>query len=84
MFHIADNLFFGRLADGSVRVLKFKAPPKIWPQADRYYEPATLILDQTIPAPSWGSVVASVSLGGEENGRFYIAQAFHMNPHNHG
>jgi len=35
----------------------------------------------TIGRDAWASVVASVSGKGEEDGRFYVAQAFHMDGH---
>lgn len=33
--------------------------------------------EHTLTAEAWASIVASVSKGGEENGRFYDALAFH-------
>lgn len=75
MFHLSDNLFFGRLPDGKVRVVKFAAPPKDWPQADGVFPDA--VLDQEIDDGGWGSVVASMSAKGEGDGRWYKAMDFH-------
>lgn len=80
MFHESNNLFFGRMTDGSVRVIKFKAPPPQWPSITAQYQPQLVEFDQTIPAPAWASLIATVSLQGEADGRFYKAQSFHMNP----
>lgn len=80
MFHVSDNLFFGRLDNGDVRILKFKRPPTVWPDVNRVYISADVEFDEKVPAGSWPSVVASVSNAGEGDGRFYTAQAFHMNP----
>mgnify|MGYP001566258056 CR=1 FL=1 len=75
MFHVKDNLFFGRRLDGSVRVLKFALPPHEYPLADGENSAATF--DITIDTGSWGSVVSSVSAKGEEDGRWYEAMDFH-------
>jgi len=75
MFHQADNLFFGRLPDGSVRILKFAANPANWPTVDGVYPDA--VLDATISDGHWGSIVASVSARGEQHGRWYHAMDFH-------
>lgn len=80
MFHVRDNLFFGRRADGSVRVLKFSLSPKDgwqgeFPRVED--QNAAALLDITIDADSWGSIVASVSARGEEHGRWYMAMDFH-------
>lgn len=85
MFHWTDNLFFGRRADGSVRVLKFKNSPAEWPQSDFDYktpggfagDAADVLLDVIIPSDEWCSIIASVSAGGEVNNRFYLAQKWH-------
>lgn len=75
MFHHSDNLFFGRLPDGKVRILKFASPPPDWPTVDGTYPDATL--DHTLDDGHWGSVVASVSAKGEQDGRWYKAMDFH-------
>lgn len=75
MYHWQNNIFFGRKGDGSVRILKFSSPPKIWPSAEEDYPDAEI--DLTIPDNYWGSIVASVSHAGEANGRWYDAMEFH-------
>ena len=84
MFHLDNNTFFGRMPDGSVRVIKFKSPPTEWPAGTSTYVNESCDFDFTIPASFWPSIVASVSKQGEENGRFYEAQAFHNNPGSRG
>jgi hypothetical protein len=79
MFHYKDNLFFGRMNNGSVRIIKFAKPPKDWPQAEGFYtsyEDAVLF-DVIVDADSWCSVISSVSAGGEWNNGFYKAKEFH-------
>lgn len=75
MFHVTDNLYFGRMPNGDVRILKFKEPPKDWPLVYGDYE--GLETDLTVKSNHWASVVASVSVRGESNGRYYEASDFH-------
>jgi hypothetical protein len=82
MFHWQDNVFFGRRKDGSVRVLKFNQEQWAWikseinwPDVEGEYPSAEI--DLTIPDNHWGSIVASVSHAGEEDGRWYEAMEFH-------
>jgi hypothetical protein len=75
MYHDKNNLFIGRRADGSVRILKFESNPEEWPQADGEYPDAAL--DATIDPFAWASVVSSVSAGGENHERYHKALAFH-------
>ena len=77
MFHFKDNLFFGRLPNGDVRILKFAMSPAHFPQATQQQFDTQPSFDATVDANSWSSVVASVSAGGEEGGRFYVAKEFH-------
>ena len=75
MFHWTDNLFFGRRADGSVRILKFTNPPASFPQADApLYQKAEL--DKIIPSKEWVSIVSSVSNCGEAF-NYDLAKALH-------
>lgn len=80
MFHVADNLFFGRRPDGSVRILRFAAERRwddgSFPSLDQEYPEA--VLDQTVSADVWASVIASVSAQGESAGRWGLARNFHM------
>lgn len=75
MFHWQNNIFFGRKSDGAVRVLKVYLPPEEYPTPDGAYPGAEI--DLTIPANHWGSIVASVSQGGEAKGRWHQAMEFH-------
>lgn len=78
MFHWKDNIFFGRKFDGSVRVIAFNKSPAQWPTVDTVYDvEAYARFDITIEPDAWASIVASVSAGNEEHGRFYTAKAFH-------
>lgn len=61
-FHTHDGWRWKRLSDGSVAVY-----PPHWQPGDEH----------VITADGWASVVASMSAGGEVDGRFYVAQAFH-------
>ena len=79
MFHQGDNLFFGRLLNGDVRMLKLKHTPERWPEASLVYPASAVVFDHTIPQGHWCSIVASVSNLGEQSGRYYEAKAFHMN-----
>jgi hypothetical protein len=80
VFHVDNFLYFGRLDNGDVRMLKFKHRPSLQPDVNRIYISADVEFDVTLPSSAWASVVASVSKHGECDGRFYVAQAFHMNP----
>lgn len=91
MFHQRDNLFFGRMPDGGVRIVKFSGPPFVqwwhneractvpteYPQADGEFRSVEVILDVKISAEEWASVIASVAAQGESDGGFYRALDFH-------
>ncbi|MEQ1891067.1 MAG: hypothetical protein ABL998_00875 [Planctomycetota bacterium] len=65
-YHSHSNWHWERLPDGGVRIVKIGSTLK------------DVTLDEHIvTAETWASIVASVSKGGEENGRFYDALAFH-------
>lgn len=100
MFHYRDNLYFGRRADGAVRIVKFATdggvrPHACWfhneravteqteyPLADGEFRSVQIVLDLTIPAEHWASIVASVSAGGESSGRYHEARQLHEKFHN--
>lgn len=66
-FHAHDGWFFERLANGDVRVTRRAGA-----------HPEGKILNEFVAEKDeWASIVASVSAGGEEHGRFYAAQRFH-------
>jgi hypothetical protein len=77
MFHWQNEIFFGRRENGDVRVIKFMKPPVEWPDAEREYKLSEAQFDFTIPADSWGSIVASVSHLGEQDRRWFKAMEFH-------
>ena len=65
-FHWRNGWFFKRLANGSVRVMRRERP------ASNYF-----VVDITIPAAEWASIVCSVSALGETEDRWMAAQEFH-------
>lgn len=77
MFHYSDCLFFGRTENGSVRILKLNQPPPEWPQIHFKY-PDTALLDVTIPAHQWATIVGILSASKLENFSYYKAFDFHM------
>lgn len=67
MFHSSDGLYFEKLPDGGVRILKRSGSQ----------EDSPVIFDHVLDANQWASVIASMSLHGEEDGGFYYALQFH-------
>lgn len=69
MFHVSKNLFFGRKANGDVRILKFpddyKTAAVPWPDADYDGKYPDAVLDIAVKEDGWCSAVASVSRSGE-------------------
>lgn len=78
MFHVTENLFFGRTSGGAVRVVKFASAPIEPLDVNKAERHADAVLDMVLPEASWASVVASVSRGDELDGRYYTALAFHQ------
>lgn len=77
MFHSEEGLYFTRAtADGAVRIVKTVdgRPP----------EQDNVILDQTIAAGSWCSIVCAVSEKGERDMRWFKACEFHGQPEDEG
>lgn len=73
MFHSENGLFFQRATgDGSVRIIKTKDGRE--PSAHN------VIFDQTLPAGTWCSAVASVSQRGEAEMRWYKYMDMHTDP----
>ena len=60
MFHVGDNLFFGRMDDGSVRILKLPEPRsgEPWPKVTD--ERSDSLLDVYINEHMWVSVIDQV------------------------
>lgn len=81
MYHWQNYIYFGRMEDGSVRILAFSAKPDEWPVADGIYDPTDprfpVIFDQRIDPNAWASIISGVSIGGEVDGRFYAAEKWH-------
>ena len=70
MFHENHGLFFGRLANGDVRIVKT--------YDCRDIRPDNVVLDHVIPASVWASVIATCSKQGEyPNGGHDRALTFH-------
>ena len=67
-FHAHSGWFFERLLDGGVR-MSLRDPER--PADDGH------IIDVTFDDGTWGSIVASVSEGGETKGRWFSAMDFH-------
>jgi hypothetical protein len=66
-FHVTDGLFFQRLPECAVRIIKTAQ--------GRVDDP--VIFDLTLNASQWASVIASMSWHGEEKYGFYRAMHFH-------
>lgn len=77
MFHWTDNLYFGRRADGSVRIIKLATTPADFPKADEDSTPAPALLDVTIPAAEWASIIVAVSATGESGEKYRRAVELH-------
>lgn len=78
MFHWKDGLFFGRRADGSVRIILDPSPrmdsfPNPEAPEGAYEGP----LDVTIPAAEWASITSSVSAKSETSESYQAALALH-------
>jgi hypothetical protein len=67
MFHLTDGLFFERLPDNQVRILKCESGR----------DDAPIVFDITLDAHSWASVIASMSYYEEEDNGFNRALNFH-------
>lgn len=80
MFHIRDNFYVGRRADGSVRIVKFKGgkAPKHTPVIDKPVHGA--VFDILLGPHEWASVIATVSHEGETAGKYLEALKFHHGP----
>ena len=84
MFHQVDNLFFQRMENGDVRVLKLRSAPATFPEPTEIFPAHEVQLDVVIPNSHWCSIIATVSKTGEafynpvtKQHRFYDAQDFH-------
>jgi hypothetical protein len=68
MFHAKDGWFFSRLPNGIVTVEKRMEAKETSP----------LVSYATFTPEEWASIVASVSVNGENDRRWYVALDFHM------
>lgn len=66
-FHWRDGLTFERMPDGAVKIIK----------RERSGDVEIPTFEVVIDPDSWASIVASVSMGGEVNGRFHESRRFH-------
>jgi hypothetical protein len=57
MFHSTNNLFFGK-KDGNVRILKLRTAPSDFPKFDTSFPAHDVLLDVTIDAGTWSSIVS--------------------------
>lgn len=71
MFHVKDGLYFERLENNSVRVVKMKTA-----MADC----EEISFEATLDRDAWASVISSVSKGGESGYRYYLGLIFHNSP----
>ena len=67
-FHYKDGLFFKRNEDNSVTIKQMK---------ENHVDCKEVIFEVTIDENGWASIIASVSKGGEIDGRFYKAIEWH-------
>ena len=67
MLYLNEGLYFERLPDGSVRILKKSGNDAESP----------VIFDHVVDVNGWASVIASMSHYGEERNGFYRALNFH-------
>ncbi len=59
MHHSTNNLFFGYLSNGSVRILKLNTTPDEWPRMGWGF-PGEALFDSTLTAEQWAGVVKYV------------------------
>ena len=67
MFHYKDGLYFDRMENGDVHLIKREDAHPL----------SKIILDTVISVDGWASIVSSVSKLGEDHYRYYIAKSFH-------
>ncbi len=67
-FHVQDGLYFNRLEDGSVHILKM---------ASGHAEDEEILFELTVDENVWASIISSMSKAGEGDGGFYQALHFH-------
>lgn len=70
MFHVGNGIYFERQSNGDVRVV-------VRDEATHTKVLRDAIIKASGNDYGWCSVVADMSAGGEHDGRFYAAKAFH-------
>lgn len=77
MFHATDNLYFERVADGAVRIIKTEGgrPPGS-PEALGAPE-GRIVFEQTVDDGTWGSIVLTMSAFGERGGDWQTFMQHH-------
>lgn len=75
MFHVSDNLFFGRTKEDRVRVIKMPKNHEGFPDVNATsYPEAEFAL--SIDPDSWSSIVAAMTKSGENGETFAAARKF--------
>lgn len=77
VFHQQAGFYAERLDDGSVRLVKQNPPTPI---EQSHGAPGEVVMDHTIPAAEWASIVAAVSVGGETSATYQAALNLHSVP----
>lgn len=74
MFHQRDGFYAERLEGGSVRLVKQNPATPI---EQSHGAQGDVVMDHTIPAAEWASIVAAVSVGGETSETYRAARDLH-------
>lgn len=79
MFHLRDGLFFARSNATDVCIIKTTDGKMPWRKSRAAGEPfdTNIVFELTVPENEWASVVCSVSVDGENHGRWMRARRFH-------
>ncbi len=82
MYHLRDGLFFARSNATDVCIIKTADGKTPWRQSREAGQPfdTNIVFELTVPENEWASVVASVSVLGENSQRWNAARDFHTNP----
>ena len=82
MYHLRDGLFFARSNATDVCIIKTTDGKTPWRQSREAGQPfdTNIVFELTVPENEWASVVASVSVLGENSQRWNAVRDFHTNP----
>ncbi len=75
MYHLNDNLFFGRTKDDKVRIVKLKPEVTGFPELDGPEHPDA-VFDITTDLDAFSSVVAGLTKTGENGATWEAARKF--------